>query len=210
MIIADQLVLFFKKVREKATNSALTAEEGLEYINGSRRSEAAETKFYDVKDSITADGGETYFTLLDTFLDLQDARDCVTRNGYPVVIESLAEWATLTNNGFLPMVAGMTEAGGIGMLHGNTFYVYPAAVAGDVFVWWGAAEPPALPDVTGPDVYLNNIQAELTILGAAIEALEDLGERPGEVLISKYKRLKKIVKDKAKPRGPRLENAPRE
>jgi hypothetical protein len=96
------------------------------------------------------------------------------------------------------------------MLHGNTFYVWPAAVAGDIFEFWGAAEPPALPAIEGPDVYLNNTQAELTVLSAVIEALEDIGEKPGEVLISKYKRLKGVVADKAKVKGPRLENPPEE
>jgi len=204
MIIDEQIKLFFKKIREPQDNSTLTEDDALEYINDSRRSIADETKFYDVKDKVTADGGETYFTLLNTFLGLQNARDSVTRNGYPIVIKHLANWASLTSNGVIRPLA-MNETWG--MLHGNTFYVHPPAEAGDEFVWWGSAEPPALPAVTGPDVYLNNVQAELTVLDAAINALEDLNEAPGPVLVARYKTIKKSVSKKP-PMGPRLENAP--
>lgn len=204
MIIADQLSLFFRKIREPEGNSSLTAEQALEYINDSRRSIAVETKFYDVKDSVTASGGEASFTLLNTFLGLQGARDSVTRNGYPVILKTLAEWASITNNSILP---GVAQNETWGMLVGNTFYVYPVANAGDAFVWWGQAEPPALPDTDGPDAYLTDVQAELTVLDAAINALEDLSETPGPVLINRYKMLIKQVKKRVIS-GPRLENAP--
>jgi len=209
MNIQDQIILFYKKIRQDPTNSSLGSTEAVEYINIRRRSEAVETKFYDVTDKITASGGETYFTLLDTFLDLQDARDCVMRNGKPVTIKSLADWASETSDGVIPgVIAFGVNDGGWGMIHGNTFYIYPAAVSGDAFVFWGAAEPPALVGVSGGDMYLNNIQAELTVLGAAMDALEDLQEPIGELLVSTYKSLKKIVAKRAKPRGPRLENPP--
>ena len=202
MIIADQISLFFRKFRQADGNSNLEPEDALEYINAARRSEAAETRFYDVKDTITAAGGETEWTLLDTFLGLDKGRDCVTCNGAPVVMKPFAEWATLIDG---TIITGISTDMVYGMLRGNTFYRYPAAEAGDVMVWWGAALPPALPAVTGPDAYLNDLQAEVTVLGAAIEALEDAGEQPGQVLIAKYARLKKLITPAA---GPRLENAP--
>jgi len=205
MIIADQLTLFFKKIRETQANSKLSAEEGLDYINDSRQTEAAETRFYDIKDTVTADGGETYWTLRDDFLGLQAARDCVTCNGKAVTIKTLAEWATITDGTVLNVLAADERWG---MMHGNTFYVYPAAVAGDVMVWWGYGEPPELAAITGPDVYLNNTQARLTVLGAAIAALEDTGELPGQALVGQYVRLKKIVSKRGQPRGPRLEFPP--
>ena len=197
MIIADQISLFFRKFRQESTNSNLEPEDALDCINESRETEAADTRFYDVKDTITAAGGETEWTLLDTFLGLDGARDCVTCNGIPVVMKTLADWATL--------IAGQTIVGVdvntvYGMLRGNTFYRYPAAAAGDVMVWWGAALPPDLPAVEGPDVYLNNIQARVTVYGAVIEALEDAGEQPGQVLLAKYARLKKLITPKAVPR----------
>lgn len=200
MIIADQISLFFRKFRQESTNSNLEPEDALDCINESRETEAAETRFYDVKDTITAAGGETEWTLLDTFLGLDGARDSVTCNGIPVVMKTLADWATL--------ISGETDTNPnrvYGMLRGNTFHRYPAAEAGDVMVWWGAALPPELPAVTGPDAYLNNLQARVTVYGAVIEALEDAGEQPGQVLIAKYARLKKLIKP---PAGPRLENAP--
>lgn len=206
MIIADQIELFFDSIREAAANSGYTPAQALTRINRSRRRVAVKTRFYDVKDKVSAVGGETYFTLLDTFIDLQDARDVVTRNGFPVTIKGLAEWAGITSGN----INVLSAASSYGMLNGNTFYVYPAANAGDVFEWWGAAEPPALPDVTGPDVHLNNTQAEATVLDAAETALEDLGERPGPVLQRQLAEAMLAIKRRAKPRGPRLENAPEE
>lgn len=202
MIIADQISLFFRKFRQASTNSNLEPGDALDYINESRETEAAETRFYDVKDTITAVGGETEWTLLDTFLGLDGARDSVTCNGIPVVMKTLADWAEFISG---QSVVGIDANTVYGMLHGNTFYRYPAAQAGDVMVWWGAALPPALPAVTGPDAYLNNIQARVTVYGAVIDALEDNGEQPGQVLVAKYARLKKLIIPKA---GPRLENAP--
>lgn len=212
MIIADQIELFYEDIREAADNSRIPPPAALARINRSRRSVAAKTYFYNVRDKTTDSlgvstvvGGETSFTLLDTFLGLQNARDVVTRNGYPVLMKALAEWADITTRAVLPVVPSNETWG---MLDGNTFYNFPAAVAGDIFIWNGAAEPPDLPAVTGPDVYLNNIQAQCCVHHAAIKALEDLKETPGAVLINEYKDLFKLIDKRGKPIGPRLETAP--
>lgn len=209
MIIADQITLFFTRLGEDEANSRVTPAQALARINSSRQIVAGKTRFYDVKDSTVDDdgvstvvGGETEFTLADTFLGLQDARDSVTRNGYPVTMKSLAEWATIINE----TIPSGNESWG--MLHGNTFYVWPAAVAGDIFVWWGAAEPPALAAVTGPDVYLNNQQASATVLDAVISAREDFKEPVGPKLVADYKDLEKQITKKGRAAGPRLESAP--
>jgi len=208
MIIASQITFFFTRLGEDEDNSRITPEQALARINNSRQRLAAKTLFYNVQDKTldddgisTVEGGELSFTLLDTFLGLQNARDAVTRNGYPVTMKTLAEWATLINTS--TPIGNETW----GMLHGNTFYCWPAAVAGDIFIWWGAAEPPDLPDVTGPDVYLNNQQAAATVLDAVISAREDFGEPVGPKLVADYKDLEKAI---TPPRGPRLENAPSE
>ena len=202
MTIADQIELFFRKLRQTAANSNLDADDALDYINSARRKLAVKTRFYDVKDTITAAGGETDWTLLDTFLGLDAARDRVTCNGIPLVMKTLADWATITSGTeILPAYGNVVY----GMLRGNTFYRYPAAAAGDAMVWWGAALPPDLPAVTGQDAYLNDVQAEATVLEAAVDALEDAGEQPGAKLLSDRADL---IKSITPERGPRLENAP--
>lgn len=205
MTIDDQITLFFKKIRESQGNSRLTADEALDYLNDSRRSVALVSKFYDVRDTITAAGGETYWTLRDDLLGLIDARDCVTRNGYPVTIKAKADWETQTQGATLNALCANESWG---MLQGNTFYIYPPAKSGDIMVWQGYGEPPQLTTTTGGDAYLNNTQAETTVLDAAVNALEDLGGLPGPILMARLQRLTKEISKRAKPRGPRLENAP--
>lgn len=205
MIIDEQIALFYRRLRESQTNSRITPEEALEYINGSRRSLAADIKFYQVEDRITAAGGETYWTMRDDFLEPIAARDWATCNGYPIIIKSKAEWATITNGTILPVLPAQERWG---MVDGKQFYTYPAAQSGDVFRWRGCGIPPALPAVSGPDVYTDDIEAELIVLDAVMDALEDLNREPGPRLEKKYNELKKMVKRRARPRGPRLEHAP--
>ena len=207
MIIADQLLLFYRKIREAQTNSRIEPTEAIARINDAREEEAGQGKFYRISDTITAGGGETYWTLRDDFLGPIAARDWATINGKAITIKSKADWASKVQGAVVPAL-GLNEVWG--MLDGNTFYIYPSAAAGDVLLWYGYALPPALPDITGPDAYLTNPQARLTVMVAAAQALEDLGASPGKMLLTSIAEQRKQVKDKAKVRGARLENAPEE
>ena len=205
MTIDEQLELFYRKLRETITNSRVTPEEALARINDSRRSIAVETKFYQVEDSVTAVGGETYWTLRDDFIEPIKARDWATVNGKPIVIKDRSEWPTITNGAIIPQRYGSYSWG---MLDGKGFYMYPAVSAGDVIKWRGCGIPPALPAVTGPDVYTDDIEAELIVLDAVIAALEDTNHEPGPRLEKRYENIKREVKRRARPRGARRENAP--
>jgi len=205
MIIDEQMALFYRRLREAQTNSRITPEEALDRINDSRRSIAVDTKFYNVKDSITASGGETYWTLLDSFIGPIEARDWATCNGKPIVMKDKSEWATITNGIIIPVLATQEKWG---MLDGKQFYIYPMAQNGDVMAWRGYGIPPALPAVTGPDAYTDDVEAELIVLDAVMDALEDIGNTPGKRLETKYARLLAAVKKRARPRGARREAAP--
>jgi hypothetical protein len=74
--------------------------------------------------------------------------------------------------------------------------------------WRGCGIPPDLPAVTGPDVYTDDIEAELIVLDAVINALEDINREPGPRLEKRYENIKREVKRRARPRGARRENAP--
>lgn len=204
MTIDEQIELFYLRLRESATNSRVAPTTALEYLNHSRRSIALETRFYNVHDTVTANGGETYWTLLDSFLGPIAARDWATCNGRPIVMKSKAEWATITDGIIIPVLASQEVWG---MLDGKQFYRYPAAQAGDVHKWRGYGLPEPLPAITGGDAYTDSVEAELIVLDAVQDALEDLGRDAGQRLVEKYKSLKKLIKDRAKPRGPRLETA---
>jgi hypothetical protein len=204
MTIDEQLELFYLRLREAATNSRILPTTALDYLNHSRRSIAIETRFYNVHDSVTAVGGETYWTLLDSFLGPIKARDWATCNGRPVVMKSKAEWATITDGIIIPVLASQ-EVWGI--LDGKQFYRYPAAQPGDVHRWRGYGLPEPLPAVSGGDAYTDDVEAELIVLDAVQDALEDLNREPGTRLKAKYNSLKKLIKDRAKPIGPRLETA---
>lgn len=214
MNIPDQLALFYRRFGEKADNSRLTPEEALEYINDARRHEALETKFYDIKDSIGGAaatgaerviGGEGYFTMRPDFYGIWDkARDTVTRNGVPVTIKTFSEWNGVTGS---QAPIGAMNGESYGMLHGNTFYVYPPMAANEEITWWGYGAPPALGAVTGGDAYLNDNQAELTVLSAVIDAKEDLGLQASQALYRRYAELRKQLTRRT-PRGPILDPAP--
>lgn len=205
MIIEEQLNLFYRKLRETISNSRITPEEALDRINDSRRSIAVETKFYQVEDRITAVGGETQWTMRDDFIEPIKARDWAKCNGQPVTIKDMSEWATITNGSIIPQRFSSYVWG---MLDGKQFYRYPAATVGDVMRWRGCGIPPPLPAVTGPDVYTDDIEAELIVLDAVIDALEDINREPGKRLMDKYNSLKREVKRRAHPKGARRENAP--
>jgi hypothetical protein len=205
MNIADQIALFYERFGEPAANSKITTASALLRINLSRRNLATKIKFYDVKDSVTAAGSETYWTLRDDFLGLYlKAKDCVTYDGYPVTLKGLAEWASI-KSGNVNIISNSTR---LGMLHGRTFYIHPAAEAGKVVEWWGYGVPPELPAVTGPDAYLTDEQAELTVLDAVIKAKADSGDAISQILMDDFKELRTEIKKKAQPMGPRLEDAP--
>lgn len=205
MTIDEQLELFYRKLRETISNSRITPEDALARINDSRRSIAVETKFYQVEDSVTAVGSETSWTLRDDFIEPVKARDWATCNGKPVVMKDLSEWATITNGAIIPQRYGSYAWG---MLDGKQFHRYPAASPGDVMKWRGAGIPPDLPATTGPDAYTDDIEAELIVLDAVIDALEDINHEPGPRLIKRYDNIKREVKRRARPRGARRENAP--
>ncbi len=203
MNITDQLTMFFRKFGEPQDNSKITPEEALARVNDSRRFLAILLKYYNAKDYITADGGETYWTMRDDFLGLYDtARDCVTYDGLPVELKTLAEWNSLIR-GVLPL--GTRR---IGMLHGREFYLHPSAEDGKQIVWWIYATPPDLPAITGGDAYLTDEQAYLVVLDAAIKARGDYGENVPATMTNEYQMLYKEVKRKARPAGPRIENSP--
>lgn len=205
MIIEDQLELFFLKFGEAQSNSKLTAEEGLIYLNLSRRKLAIETKFYDVKDHITATGGETYWTWRGDFLGLDESqKECVTYDGMPVTLKSLGEWASIING----LVIGWRARLRYGMVRGNTFYIHPAAEAGKKIVWWGYGIPDKLGAITGPDAYLTDEQAIATVLDAAMSAREDAGESVGAVLARDRNDFVKAIKKQRISQGPRLEEPP--
>jgi hypothetical protein len=116
-----------------------------------------------------------------------------------------SEWATITNGTIIPQRYGAYVWG---MLDGKQFHRYPAAGTGDVMKWRGCGIPPPLPAVTGPDVYTDDIEAELIVLDAVINALEDINREPGPRLEKRYESIKREVKRRARPRGARRENAP--
>jgi len=201
MIIADQLTLFYFSIGEEQANSAITAENALLRINFSRKKVAAEALFYLITDKITAtENGTSEFTLLPTFISLQEARDVITRNDKPVRMKSLAEWATITEAAFVNILA-LDETWA--MLNGNILSIYPTTTVGDEFKLRGAAEPPDLPAITGPDAYLNNREAMACVYDAAETALGDLNEK---IPIKLEKNLAVMLKSIKPPRGPRLEN----
>ena len=204
MNIADQLKLFYRKFGEPQDNSKIVPAEALDRLNESRRTLAILLKYYNVKDYITAAGGETYWTMRDDFLGLYEtARDCVTYDGEPVALKTLAEWATLTKDN-----SPLRSNARIGMLHGREFYLHPAAESGKEMKWWCYATPPDLPAITGGDAYLTDEQAMLMALDAAIKARGEYGESVPETMAMEYRELYKEIKRKAKPTGPRLENDP--
>lgn len=214
MTIAEQLALFYRRYGETQNNSRITPEDALARINDARRHEALETKFYDIKDSIggaTAEGafrvlgGEGYFTMRPDFYGIwEKSRDSVTRNGIPVTIKTFSEWNSITG---LMAPIGAMNGESYGMMHGNTFYIYPPAVANEEFIWWGYGAPPALGAITGPDAYLNDNQAELTVLSAVIDAKEDIGAQASQSVHRRHAELRKLLTRRT-PRGPILDPAP--
>jgi hypothetical protein len=204
MNIEDQLELFFEVYGEPADNSKITPQQALGRINRSRRNLATKLKFYDVKDSITAAGGEGYWTMREDFLGIYEkARDCVFYDGKPVIMKTLADWGEITNDLSISVYGPR-----YGMLHGRTFYIYPPAQAGKITTWWAYGVPPSLGALTGGDAYLTDIQAELTVRDAALEARAENGEIIPERMERVYKELYNEVKKKATSQGPRLEPAP--
>ena len=205
MNIEDQLVLFYELYGEPADNSKISAAEALRRINRSRRNLAIKLKFYDVKDSITATGGEGYFTMREDFLGLYErARDCAFYDSVPMKLKTLANWGEITNSG-IPI--GLVQPR-YGMMHGRTFYVYPPCEAGKVLMWWGYGVPPALGAVSSGDAYLTDSQAELTVMDAAIKARGETGEAIPQTMVEDYRELRAEIRRKAQSQGPRLEPAP--
>ncbi len=201
MIIDEQLELFFRRYRQARANADLTDDNALAYINDARASLAVKIRFFRIDDKITATGGETYWTMKQDFEPLE-IRDWATCNGIPIIIKSMAEWETLVSSGYI----GITNEVW-GVLDKGTFRRYPAAVVGDLMRWKGTGAPPALPDTTGPDVYLYDAEARLAVLEAVITAIEDNNGTPGPVLLRDHAELKGKVEKNAKPRGARLHNA---
>ena len=205
MTIDDQITLFYRKIREEQSNSRIDSNEALDRINGGRRRVALKTRFYNFTDNVTAIGGESYFTLKDDFHPAE-VKDWASIDGKPVTMKDKADWVTKTN-GFILQLLSPWERWG--MIDGNTFYVYPPAVAGEFFEWRGYGVPPPLPEISGADIYTNDAQAECCVLDAAIETLEDLGGTPGPVLVKQYNDgIKELKKRASRGDGPRLENAP--
>jgi len=206
MNIQDQLSLFFRRFGEGSDNARLEPEEALAYINGSRRSLSAELKFYNTEDYAVCVGTETYWTLRDDFFGPRpNVRDWVTYDDYPVAVKYLGNWASLTNNSILRIYDNSSLRG---MLENKIFHIDFTPTAGKRIKWLGYGRPPALGALTGPDAYLTDTQAELTVLDAVMDAKEDTGDRIGQRLYDKWKALKISVVSAAEAKGPRLEEPP--
>jgi len=206
MTIDDQIILFFLRFGEPADNSKETPATALIRINSKRRSLALELKFYKVRDYFTCVGGETYFTFTDTFFGPNEkVRDWAIYDGYPLDVRPQANWKTITGN---KIASTLLNTKRMGMLERNIFHINFTAEAGKLIEWYGYGRPPRLGAVSGPDVYLTDEQAEMTVLGAVIQAKEDAGDRIGQTLYDDFNALKKSVKKTAKAMGARLEPDP--
>jgi len=200
MIIEDQIELFKIKFGEPGS-CRFTDDQIVTMLNGRRELEAIETKFYDVVDSITAAGGETYGTLRDDFIDLWPDREAVTYDDKPVIMKPLVLWNSL---GYQGELGANINASRYGMKLGKTFNIYPAADAGGKIKWRGYGLPTKLGGTAGADAYLTNGEARLTVLGAVIEAKTDSGLIVPQQQYDDYKRLRKHIEKISNPQGPRL------
>ena len=208
MTIQDQLILFFLRFGEPADNSKYTPEQALIYINSKRRTLSKELKFYKVKDYIEeVTAGRTYWTLPDNFFGPRPGvKDWAIYDGVPLIEKPQTSWAQIVSDSVINNPVYNDDR--FCMLENNIFHINFESEAGKKIEWYGYGRPPELGDVTGPDVYLTDEQAELTVLAAVLAAKDDAGDKIGQILYDDYKEAKKTIKGGVDPMGPRLEPPP--
>ncbi len=206
MTIDEQMVLFYKRIRQTAANSNITSTDAMDYINDGRKAEALKRKFYRLDFTDTAVAGDNVWAVDSDFTPLENARDWATINGRPITMKGVGEWAYLTQGNLL-IVSGFFSTWG--MLDKGNFYLYPSAKTGDVILLKGTGLPAPLAAITGADpAALTDAEATLGVLAGAMQALEDNNGEPGPLLIKDYNEYAKLVEARAKPRGARLHAAP--
>jgi len=208
MTIDNQIALFFLRFGEPSDNSKISTAQALLYINSQRRKQGLELKFYKVRDYFTCVGTETSWTLTDDFYGPNPSvRDWAIYDGVPLKIKQQTNWKTITGTGTINTLVTSQR---FGMLERNIFHINFIAEAGKLIEWYGYGRPPMLGAIIGPDAYLTDEQAEMTVFGAVIMAKSDSGDRIEQTLYDDFKSAKSAIKKLATPMGTRLEPDPDE
>jgi len=209
MNIEKAIQQFLIKMGEAVNNTRFDDDTILFYLNKGRRKVARDTRFYAVRDYITATkDAEKEFPLNSSFIDLWDAAEAVTLNGIALVRKTLSDKHSIEELDlqiYPNYIYNGVEGNGYYFKIGHIIYLHPPAKKNDLLEVYGYGYPPEITTTIGVDSAFIEEFADLAILAAVIEAKSD-SRKDYSLDRTDYKESIKILKRTRDSDGPRYES----